>query len=744
MEDLLKKLPGVQVDNNGTITVNGKSISKIKVDGKDFFANDPKIATQNLDADMISKVQVYDDRENDPDHLVPEYEVKKIINLKFKKAFKKSVIGNVDAAAGTDDRYEAGGFLSKFQDEFQLSARVSSDNLSGTKLFLQDSHMPVAFGSGGGNTEANLANVNFNDKIGKNLKLNFEYELNDRISTTQQSGQQQQFIGDTTFNTISSSTRHGHEHDQGLHIKADWTPDTVTTIKFYPSLSYSYNANNSSGISTASTNFIELLNQNITTDHSNDHSFQYQHTLSYYRRLNKKGESFNISNDINIHPDRSIDYNFNNLVSYSAALPSDTLSRYSQNTNTYYSANLSAGYHDPLTKKLSLDVAVIGYHDRNEGDLLTYDEDFKTGLYTIFNAEQSSDLVRYVWQQTLNPTLTYNFTDKISLKAGFSGQLQQIDNHFSSTINDLDQHFAYLLPTAELHINSINLNYSENIRQPSINQLQPITITYSPLYTFIGNPELKPTRLHNAGVNFFHYYQESQIFLFLFGRVTVETNTILNEKTVDAEGATTTTPINRNGRFTTSLNGSFSKSFKKRGNWIFSFNSNANFSNGHNFFEVNGQGGYQNTTAIVFTQQFSANWKDIVEIKPTYSINSAITKYQLVDYNPSSYTSQTAELIGDLFLPKTFVWSVDYGYKYNPLVAPGFQRSSNILSLSIAKHVQKKDKGEFRLTCYDILNQGVSSFHYASENTINDSQTLLLRRYFLLSYSYRFTTMTNK
>ncbi|MFI5160079.1 MAG: outer membrane beta-barrel protein, partial [Sphingobacteriales bacterium] len=705
---------------------------------------DPKIATQNLDADMISKVQVYDDRENDPDHLVPEYEVKKIINLKFKKAFKKSVIGNVDAGAGTQDRYDAGGFLSKFQEEFQLSAHAGSDNLSGTRLFLQDMHMPVGSSGGGGTTEANIANINFNDKIGKNLKLNLEYELNDRISTSQQSSQQQQFIGDTTFNTVSGSNRHNHQHDQGLHIKADWTPDTLTTIKFYPNMNYSYNGSNNNGTSNASTNFVDPLNQNISTDHSTDHSFQYDHTLSYYRRLNKKGASFNISNGLSIHPDRSIDYNFNNLISYSTALPSDTISRSSRNTNTDYSASLSAGYHDPLTKKLSLDVAVIGYHDRNEGDLLTYDEDFKTGLYSIFNAEQSSDLVRYVWQQTLHPDLTYNFSDKVSLKAGFEGQLQQIDNHFSNTIKDLNQHFAYLLPAAELHISSLNLNYSEDIRQPGINQLQPITITYSPLYTFIGNPDLKPTRLHNVGLNFNHFYPESQMFIGIFGRVTVETNTILNEKTVDAEGATITTPINRNGRFTTSLNGFWNKSFKKQGDWGFSLSSNAYFITGHNFFEVNGKDGYQNTTAIIFTQQVSANWKEIIEIKPSYSINSAITKYQLVNYNPSSYTSQTATLSGDLFLPKKFVWSVDYAYKYNPLVEQGFQRSSNILGLSVARHIQEKDKGEFRLTCYDIFNQGVSSYHYASENTINDSQTLLLRRYFLLSYTYRFTTVTNK
>ena len=743
VEDLLRKLPGVQVNTGGGITVNGKTVSKLKIDGKEFFANDPTIATRNLDADMISKVQVYDDRDDDPDHLVPEHKVNKIINLKFKKAFKQSIIGNTDLGAGTNSRYEADGFLSKFHDDFQLSARVNSDNLSGTKLFIGDMHLPSGYG-GSGITEANIANVNLNEQFTKNFKMNLEYELNDRITNRQQSAQTQQFIGDTTFTGNTSTHSRQHENDQGLHIKAEWKPDTVTTIKYNPDLIYSYNANNSNSISNASTNFVQPLSQSIVTDRSNDHFLQYQHTLNYYRRLNNKGASVSITNGLNIHPDHNLDNSFNNLISYSAALPSDTISRSGKNTLTDYSGNLGVGYHFPFSKKLSLQVSVTGNYERNEGDLVTYDEDFKTGLYTIFNAQQSSDLVRNQRQQTAHPDLTYNFNDNASIRLGFSTQWLQVDNHFSNSVNDLDQHFFYLLPVAELHIHSFNLSYSEDVRQPSINDLQPITIVYSPLFSFIGNPTLKPTRYHNAELNFNHYYQQSQVFLNFNSQVNVETNTILRERTVNAEGATVTKPINRNGRFTARVNAGAGKSFKKQGDWVFEVNSSANFVTGHNFFEVNGRDGYQNTAAITYNQVFSANWKDIIDLKPAYSINYAITKYQLIDYKPQSYATQRAIMVADLFLPKKFVWSVDYTYEDNPLVAPGFQRNTNIFSFAIAKHVQEKDKGELRLTCYDLFNQGVSAYHYASENTINDSQVILLRRYFLLTYSYRFTKATNK
>jgi len=716
-----------------------------KNDGKDFFANDATIATRNLDAEMISKVQVYDDRENDPDHLVPDYKVNKIINLKFKKAFKQSIMANGEAGVGTQNRYEGDGFFSKFHDDLQLSASVNSDNLSGTKLFLRDMHLPVAlYGGSGGITEANRANFNFNDKIGKNLKLTMEYELNDRISNDHQSAQTQQFIGDTTFINNSATLRHNHSLDQGLHIKAEWTPDTTTIIKYYPDISYTHNANNNTATALASTNFDPLINQDISSDHSTENSVQYQHSFNYYHRLNKKGVSISISNTLNIHPDHSQDFSYNNLISYLTALPSDTLSRSGKNTVTNFSGSLGLGFHDPLSKKLSLEIVVNGGYNRNEGDLLTYDEDFKTGLYSIFNAQQSNDLLRNQWQQTIHPDLTYTFNDQFSIKAGFDAQLQQIDNHFSNSVNNLDQHFAYLLPAVEFHLDKFNLTYSEAINQPGINDLQPITITYSPLFTFIGNPDLKPTRLHNIGLNFNHYYQQSEMFIGFNASTTIETNTILRERTVNSEGATITTPINRNGRFTTRLNGNLGKSFKKQGDWSFSMNTNANFVTGHNFFEVNGQDGYQNTVALIITQQFSANWKDVLDIKPLYNINTAITKYQLVDYKPQSFTTQVASLGTDLFLPQKFVWSLDYSYRNNPITAPGFQRNSNIFSFAIAMHVQKKDKGELRLTCYDLFKQGVSTYHYASENTINDSQSLLLRRYVLLSYSYHFTQMTGK
>jgi hypothetical protein len=739
VEDLLKKLPGVQVDLDGQITVNGRDISKIKVNGKSFFVNDPTIATRNLEANMISKVQVYDDRDDDPDHLVPDYKVKKIINLKFKKKFAKGILTTIGAGGGTQERYAASGFLAKFQDDMQLSAKTSFDNLSNTGNFTGNygGFSTFSFGNAGIRKDNN-GNVDLTKDVGKKLKLHIEYRFDNSITDNKSDSKTQQNISDTIFNTLTQNIRHQKVNEHVFHAETEWKPDSLTIIKYLPDMEYDYNSSQSLSSSSKSSTFFPLLNTITSGDKGSNTSFQYRHNLNYYRKLNKKGASVTIANSISIHPENSLDLNRQDLISYVAALPSDTLRRSSKNTSNDGSEVLSVAYHYPITKKLSADMIVIGLHDQNKGDLLTYDQDLKTGLYTIFLPDQSSNLIRNLWGESATPQLTYDFSENISLKTGVTAQTQQIGNHFNNYTDDLAQNFFYLLPSTEMHVKDFTLSYGESVQQPSINNLQPITIVYSPLYTFIGNPALKPTYFHNISLDYRKYNNETRLSIVLNAHIVIEKNTIVNEQTINAEGANVSTPVNRNGRFTAYLNGIFSKQFKKHGKWELMVLADVNGSEGHNFFIVNQQNGYQNTQNIIFRPRLVADWNDVISLQPSYNINYAITKYQLVNYPNSNYTTQGAGMIADISLLKSFRWRASYNYNYNPVVAPGFQRNSNLLDFSFTKRIQKGGKGEIGLVCYDLLNQNVSAVHYVSANTINDIQSQVLRRYVLLTYTYHF------
>ena len=744
VEDLLKKLPGVQVDHSGGITVNGKNVSKIKVDGKDFFANDPKIATRNLDADMISKVQVYDDRENDPDHLQPDYAVSKIINLKFKKALKKSTFGRVSLGGGTEDHYQANGFINRFEDELQLSARLSSDNLNNTGGYGDGSSLILQSEPNGSLKKTTNGNFNLNDQFGKNLKLNVTYDYSNEITTGKSIVNRQQFIGDTIFNSLSknSSTHHAVEHKLGA--KLEYGADTATNIKYIPEFSYSTNSNNSQSFALGSTNFVPTLSQSTNSGTSGESLRSFQQTFTYYTKLDKlKGTSLSISSNLGISPSSSSSFTYDDLQSYIAALQSDTLNKYATSANNSDKGDLSVGFHYPFSKKLSATVSISSAYDRNEGDLFTYQQNLTTGLFDIFLQDQSNDLIRKEWDQSVQSELQFKFNEKYSIRVALIAQSQQIGNHFNSNVNDIDQHFGYLFPSLQLDLDKVHFSYNEHVNQPAINDLQPLTIVYSPLFTFIGDPYLKPTYTHNFGMNYFTYSDQSHLFAYFYGNFVIETNSIVRERMVNATGAEITTPINRNGRLTMNLNGSLSKTFKKNGDWQFSERTNFFASAGHNFFEVNNQDGYQNTVAIHIQQEFTANWKDIIELRPNYSVSPAMTRYQFVDFKSTSFITHDANLAIDLHLPEKMTWIVDYAYIYNPEVSPGFQKSTNLLSFSIARSIQKKDLGEIRISCYDLLNQAISTFHYATENTINDIQNQSVRRYFMLSYSYRFRKSTS-
>ncbi|MCR8561819.1 outer membrane beta-barrel protein [Mucilaginibacter sp. BJC16-A38] len=737
VEDLLKKLPGIQVDFNGKITVNGKNISKIRVNGKDFFISDPTIATRQLEANMISKVQVYDDRDNDPDHLVPESEVNKIINLKFKKNFAKGFLSTLAGAAGTQDRYAGDAFAAKFQDDLQLSAKVGVDNLSNTGLFSGNSGGFINYNFPTyGIRKSSSGNFDFTKDLSKKSKLHIEYRFTNGINDDNTTSKVQQNISDTIISTLNTAIRHSHVNTQDLHVEAEWKPDSVTDIKFNPDAGYNYHDSNNSNNSTTSNTYVPLVNTIAGSDHGHDNSLDYHHNFSYYRRLNKKGASISIGNTIGIQPSNSLDFNSSDLISYVATLASDTLRRSSRNTSRDVSGVLNAAYHYPLSEHWSADFSVIGLHDHNRGQLLTYDEDFKTGLYTIFLADQSNNLIRNLWGESATPQLTYNFTDNIYIKGGLTAMTQQIGNHFSSTVNDLNQDFFYVLPSAEVHVKDLTLSYNETVQQPSINNLQPITIIYDPLHTFIGNPNLKPTYLHNITLSYHKYNFQKGLNFNVNGRVIIEKNTVVSEQTINAEGATITSPINRNGRFTSYLNSYFSKGFKKHNKFQVYLTTQLNGSVGHNFFIVNRQDGYQNTQNVNITQDIDFDWNDAVNIRPYYNINFATTQFKQVNYPNTNYTTQGAGLDVTIRLPESFTWRANYMYKYNPIVAPGFDKNSNLLNFTFAKRIQEKGRGEIGIVCYDLLNQNVSAAHYVVGNTITDIQNQVLKRYILLTYTY--------
>jgi hypothetical protein len=428
VEELLKKLPGIQVDNDGTIKVNGKAVSKLLIDGKEFFSNDPRIASKNLDADLLDKVQIYDDRENDPDHLIPDVEVNKIINLKFKKAFKKSVFGKVYAGAGSRDRFESGALVNSFRDTLQVSLIAVGNNLNKTGFSSTDLYQQGGFNRSGqdalyngstnvgGSSRNGIEKIfsggfNINYDIAKKFKANLLYFYSNSSVVSDNSSLVQQFLtGDTLFsdNRSQYNTVKNNHNISGL---IDWKPDTVVNIRYTPKLSFS--DNNDAGFSSANRyNYLAPLNQSTTNNTTNGNSMQFQHDFSYYRRLKRKGESLNITHALNINPNASTIINNFDLTSYTSTLQSETLRRLSDDQTKTSSASFNVTYRYPFSKNLTGDVAASGAYGFNNAHYPPLTRTCQPASIPFFSTVKAATCNARNGQRVLKPDLRTLSTER--------------------------------------------------------------------------------------------------------------------------------------------------------------------------------------------------------------------------------------------------------------------------------------------------------------------------------------------
>lgn len=760
VEELLKKLPGVQVDNDGSIKVGGKAVSKLTIDGKEFFSNDIRIATKNLDAALLDKVQIYDDRENDPDHLVEDAKVSKIINLKFKRAFKKSTFGKVYAGGGSRDRFEAGGLLSTFRDTLQLSIIAVGNNLNRTGFSSNDLSQLGGFdrsgtngiyngsASVGGNTYGGIEKIlsggfNLNHDYGKKLKVNLIYFYsNSRVQRSNSSLSQQFLSADTLFssNNYDAYTITNKHNATGL---IRWKPDSTTTINYTPKLSFTGDDNAGTGKANSYNNLAPLTQSFNNVNNSNSR-MQFQHSFSYYRSLSKKRESITITQNLNINPDQATNFNYLNLVSQTTAIKSETLDRLTDNANKSTSAGLEVSYRYPLSKKIISNIGVNGRYSYNARRQLTYDKNLPTGKYDVFLNDQSTDLNRNQWTEGFKGGISYQITKRISLDLNIGGEFLQIRNRFNKNVPDMSQNYFNLLPSARLQLFDVSLNYSTSVSQPSIYNIQPITIRTTQLYAFTGNPLLVPSRNHSFTIGFNKYYPKNEFFIYSNGNASFDENSVITKSQISPEGITMNMPVNRDGRSNLNINVGINKRFKTSKMWQIQVNPFINYSQSRSFVILNQNEGYQNNSYISLGQSMSINWNDIVDISPQYFVSPQITSYSGVNFETVKYTSHRASANYTVRWPKRIYWEGNYNYTYNPLASAGFQKNSHLLNLSVALQMLKKDRGELKLSCYDLLDQNINGYRYVGANSITDSQNQILKRYFLLTYLVKFNKTTTK
>ncbi len=770
-EDLLKKLPGVTVDNDGTVRVNGQRINRVLVNGKEFFTGDPKMATRNLDADAIDKVQVFDKKSDRSEFTgVDDGQSEKAINLKLKKDRNRATFGKVALGAGDKQRFDGQTNVNRFNGEQQLSfigmgnntnrqgfsitdilnftGELSRGMRGGSGITIRtgggpsDNGLPV---TGQGQNQQGIAKtfaggINYNDKWNKKTDVNMSGMASDIDLNTQQSTTRQNLLPGNSFNYFSNNSNNRHNRQQSTNLAIDHQFDSTASVKFTPQFGLQqtdihavsdYLSQDSKGIK---------LNQGITDSKSHAEAFNFNGNALFRKRMAKKGRTLSgtISLAYNDSKQKGELNTRNTFFVLGAPLPDSITNQKNSRDAITRSLGANLVYTEPIGKKSLLELSLYYNTSLGKSKRETFDYSTLTGKFDRLNTALTNDFTsEYTYAGG-----SFNFRangKKLNLSAGSSLQSATLVSNNNTNNNRIKQTFTDALPNASVQykINTsrnLSLNYTTATAQPTTTQLQPIADISDPLFTRTGNPDLKRSYTHTVNLNYFATNMYTRRNFFAFASATLTNNAIVNAEIIHPNGARISMPVNANGNFLLfgSVNAGFPlKKLKSRVDIGLGTNML------HNISIVNGSRNEIDNRSISPNLTYSFTLEDKLDIQATARINISQAKYSLQPQLNSNYIQQVYGWEMTNYLPWGLVINNNLTYTINSGRADGYNTNIGFWNASLAKSFLKNKRAELKLSAFDLLNQNVGINRNANQNFIEDTRYNVLQQYYLATFTLR-------
>ena len=759
IEDLLRELPGVEVDENGGIKVNGVEVNKILVGGKEFFSGDGSIATKNLLKDMVEKIQVVDTRSDSQVFRGEKADGKsKTINIKLDKDKNKGVFGRLAAGGGTDERYEYAGLANYFNDDLRLSVLSGGNNINTSGFTfgeLREVFNTYAYttynggisiggrriGGGDGIVNSKVTGANYTDDLGKNLEVSSDYFYTatnnyfDNISSSENIRPEGNYFTESSYN----STGNQDKHEINTHIKL--AIDSSWMIDARPKFSYDKNFSRGSSTSESRKENGDLRNTSTASNYGITESTNFSTNLN----INKRFKQSFIMLGINTNIDNS-DFERRNESEY-IFYDSDQEDIYrnqiirggSKNNNSSAFVN----FRSPIIEKLLFYGISYNYAiNLDDSENLAYDYDEESDQFQKLNEDQSTSFDNHT--ATHKPALNISYQTEsfnFSIDAGYSlADLKSTDR-----IRDFsfDNNFNAFEGSARLNYylsktSNLGLNYNLSNQIPSIYTLTPYRNISNPLYIVEGNPNLDLTKRHNLNLSYNTNNMDKQLYFngSLSGDYTVDP--VQSQTTISNDLVRFTTYSNMKDEYRVSANASMNKNFKLDS--ISQLGVNFYLNAGHNKNYRFTDGTLYKATSQNYNLGPSVNISNqSLRLRLSYSMNLQVAKYDLETIKDQRIYRNSVNLSGFIKFFKDFEWNNDFRYSTNPQVDQDrFDAHIFFWNSSVSYKFLKNDFGLITLKAYDILNENTNVFQYSGADAITSSESTTLTQYFMLSFSYRF------
>ena len=755
VEDLLKKLPGLEVDAEGAITVNGKPVNKILVNGKPFFGNDPTITTRNLTKDIIEKVQILDTKTNAQAFAGEDSDGEnKTINLTIKKENNKGYFGKVAVGKGTDDRYEYAGLATRFKQSERIGLLAGGNNVNSPGFSFGNQRLQFggnnrSFGGGQGIVTSNNYGINYINTFKKIFEFSGDYFYKNSESDNTSTSNRETFLsdGDSFFrNSKSSSFNESDSHDASVDFEMEI--DSTFRIDIETDFNRDVNRNTYNSASESLNNDETLTNDSKTNSIADSKKNQFDNEINISKKIGNKGAFIRAEITANFRQSETEDFVQSETNIYGTDPDQIIRDQYSDGSSDREQIGSEITYRLPLlANTLFFDIAYEYGNTKTKTIRNTFDFNTTTNDYTDFSNLLSTDF-EYL-NKTKRPSAELEFrNEKWSASAEIAYVYRSLENkdylrpetNLERDFNNLE--YGFRVRFRKSRSSSFRMRYNFRNSTPSLNQLQPFRDESNPLNIVTGNPTLTPTKTHSFrfGGSDFNWQKRTGFWSFAnfsFTNDRVVSKTIIDTNTLIRE----TTYANVDGFFNLRVGGSYSSSKKwedfgslKTEFTLFgNYDKNINFNNGVQYSSKK--------TAFTPRIGFDFNWDDVLQIRPQYSVSFSNTIYDIDQFENRNLISHDITIRTATFLPKKFEWRNDIKYNYNPNIADGFQKSAWFWNTSL-RYAILKDQGAISLRIYDLLNQNTNARRIASEDYIQDSSSTVLNQYAMLSFTWKFNRST--
>ncbi|WP_437920140.1 outer membrane beta-barrel protein [Sphingobacterium sp. LRF_L2] len=776
-EDALKKLQGVEVDKDGNVTAQGESVTRVRINGKDFFGGDVKTATQNLPANIIEKMQIIDDY-GDMANLTGNKtgESTKVLNIEIDPQYNKGYMTTLRVGGGTEDRYQATGMLMALNNKTQVSVLGNMNNMN-ANLFDFSSmgggarNRQGGGGGRGGNPWSGTSGLTNTGSIGLNVRHDFSDKL--KLYGSYSFGRDDNDVvgGSIRQTKLDNVTQFDNSNDTSNTINAnhrfeanlEWNISDKDYIKISPQLGFGDNT--ASSLTTSSSYLGDVFNNSQTQIAGSSESIpRYSISGLYNRKLNDAGRNFFMNFNYDNSPkkadyDKIVDIEVQDPNNADQTMQSVYWKALREARNKSWNAGGTLSYTEPIGEKnrieVTYDLNKNKYDNKDKQNALDQNGEAITNADLGLDVNFDYDFDYSFTSHRVGASFAHN-GDKLTYSLGAAVQPSILSgNAFSSTNSAaIDKNYFNIMPIARLEYKfsrqkNLTLNYSGKASEPSVTQILPFNVSTELTTVTLGNPELNPEFTHQMQVRFRSgdFQKGNTFFAMVNANLTNDKIVSFNKTYNDDSGRNLglireSKYLNETAEPVYSVNSfyHFGKSIKEK-TYNIMLMGGVNYNKNVSYISTDKdatEGEKNIANNLVFNQglMFRYNPSENLEINPGVRYVYNYTKNS-TEENSRNVQSWTPSLIGSVNITATTIFGVDVSKTFNSGYG-SLNANPFIINTYVEQKLLKGQRGAIRLQAYDLLNEQTSISRTVADNYILDSQTNRLARYFMLTFTYKF------